>query len=81
MKISSGFEIYIERFTDIEVLTFQMIVSKIDSMNQKLVGLNNPAKKIERLILGLNYDINIDTLRWAISKKEHLFTNLVIMII
>jgi hypothetical protein len=73
MKIASGFEIYIERFSDIEVLTFQMIIAKIENMNKKLAQNNNPIKEIERLTLGLNYDINIDTLRWAISKHEHHF--------
>lgn len=67
---------------DVELLPFQMIISKINKTNKKLIQNSSQEKPIKRLVVGLNFMINVQTLRDAIcSEYEHYFKSIVLRII
>ena len=59
MKVASSYEFYIERMQDVELLPFQMIIAKINKQNKKLLKSSSQEKPIKRLVVGLNFMINV----------------------
>ena len=59
LQVATSYEFYIERMQDVELLPFQMVVSKIDKVNKKLLKNSASEKPIKRMIVGLNFMINV----------------------
>ena len=81
MKLATSFELYIDKFTEIEVLSLQMIIHKIKKYNMALAKANKQPKKIDTLMIGLNFKINIVLLGEVLSKDGNIFSNLYIKIL
>jgi hypothetical protein len=60
MQVATSFEIYIEKMQEIEVMPLEMLLHKIGSQNMK--STHKRQKKVRRIVLGLNYKINITLL-------------------
>ena len=58
-----------------------MIIHKIKKYNLALAKANKAAKKIDTLMIGLNFKINIVLLGEVLSKDGNIFSNLYIKIL